>query len=124
MQLRRTQQKKSSRRYPQTDSASIIINCMVENYLRCYCSYHQEDWDLRLPTTEFLFNISVSKDLGSSPFKLDLRWTPKTLLDSISETDVPVQSVENFKLKLESLLEDVYFLYKFSKAPQASEAAS
>ena len=45
MKLCGIQLKMSSSRHPQTDGASEIMNGMVENYLRCYCSYHQNDWD-------------------------------------------------------------------------------
>ncbi len=35
--------KMSSSEHPQTDNSSEIMNRMVENYLRCYWNYHQDD---------------------------------------------------------------------------------
>lgn len=124
MKLSGIQLKMSSSRHPQTDGASEIMNRMVENYLRCYCSYHQDDWDELLPAAEFAYNSSVSEDLGISPFELDLGWIPKSPLDFISGAEIPVQSVEEFKQQLKHSLDDAQFSYKVSKARQASEASS
>ena len=48
--------KMSASKHPQTDGATEIMNIMVENYLRCYFSYHQNDWDELLPAAEFAYN--------------------------------------------------------------------
>ena len=44
--------KMSNSKHPQTDGATEIMNRMVENYLRCYFSYHQNAWDELLPAAE------------------------------------------------------------------------
>ena len=123
MNLSGIQLKMSSSRHPQTDGASEIMNRMVENYLRCYCSYHQDNWDELLPAAEFAYNSAVSEDLGFSPFELDLGWVPKSPLDFISGTEIPVQSLEDFKKQLKCSLDDAQFSYKVSKARQSSESA-
>ena len=123
MKLCGVQLKMSSSRHPQTDGASEIMNRMVENYLRCYCSYHQNDWDELLPAAEFAYNSAVSDDLGASPFELDLGCVPKSPLDFISGSEDPVESVDELRQKLKSSLEDAQFSYKVSKARQAAEAA-
>jgi len=115
--------KMSSSRHPQTDGASEIMNRMVENYLRCFCSYHQNDWDDLLPAAEFAYNSAVTEDLGMSPFELDLGWIPKSPLDFISGSEIPVQSVHEFKQRLKDSLEDAQYSYKVSKARQAAEAS-
>lgn len=71
MALSDIQLKMSSSRHPQKDGASEITNCMVENYLQCFCSYYQDNWDKLLPAAEFANNSSVSEDLEMSPFELD-----------------------------------------------------
>lgn len=43
MQFNGIQFKIPSIRHPQTDVESEIMNLMVYNYLRYYCSYHQDD---------------------------------------------------------------------------------
>jgi len=118
------QLKMSSSRHPQTDGASEIMNRMIENYIRCYCSYHQDDWDELLPAAEFAYNSAVTEDLGMSPFELDLGWVPKSALDFISGSEVPVQSVDEFKQRLKNSLEDAQYSYRVLKARQAAEAST
>jgi len=115
--------KMSTSRHPQTDGASEIMNRMVENYLRCYCSYNQDDWDNLLPAAEFAYNSAVSEDLGMSPFELDIGWKPKSALEFISGSGSIVQSVDELRDKLKGSLDDAQYSYKVSKARQSSEAS-
>lgn len=123
MELSGIQLKMSSSRHPQTDGASEIMNRLVENYLRCYCSYHQDDWDTLLPAAEFAYNSSVSDDLGMSPFELDLGWSPRNALDFISGYETSVESVDDLKKKLKDSLDDAQFSYKIAKSRQSAEAS-
>lgn len=52
----------SSRRHVQTNSASEIMTKMVENYIRCYISYDEDDWEELLPAVELDF---ISSNLVS-----------------------------------------------------------
>lgn len=52
--------KMSTSRHAQTDGASEVVNRMIGNYLRCYISYPQNDWDGFLPTAEFAYNSAVN----------------------------------------------------------------
>ena len=88
-------------RHPQTEGASEIMNRMVENDLRCYCSYNQNDWDNLLPAAEFAYNSAVSEDLGTSPFELDIGWKPKSALEFILCHGSLVQNVEEKKREIE-----------------------
>ena len=96
------------------------MNRMVENYLRCYCSYHQNEWDELLPAAEFSYNSEVADDLGMSPFELDLRWTPKSPLNTLSGKEIRAQNVEEFNEKLKASLEDAQYSYKIAKASQST----
>lgn len=70
--------------HPQTDGASEVMNRMVENYPRFYCSYHQDDsYDL-LSSAQFPYKYSISHDLGMSLFEVYLGYVPRTPLDIIS----------------------------------------
>ena len=118
MKLCDIQLKMSSSRHPQTDGASDLMNRMIENYLRCYCSHNQNYWDDLLPAAESAYNSAVSEDLGMSPFELDFGWNQKSALDFLTEPETPVKGVDDFKLVLKESLEDAKFSYKVSKARQ------
>ena len=120
MKLCAVKLKMSTSKHSQTDGATEIMNRMVENYLRCYCSYHQNDWDELLPAAEFAYNSAVTDDLGMSLFELDLGWTPKSPLDMLSGKEIPLQNVEEFKEKLKASLEDAQYSYKIAKASQSA----
>jgi hypothetical protein len=54
--------------HPQTDGQTERMNSVIEQYLRAYVSYLQEDWYEWLPLAEFTSNNSVSSTTGVSPF--------------------------------------------------------
>lgn len=102
--------------HPQTDGVSEIMNRMLENYLQCYCKYHQSDWDDLLASAAFSYNSAVIESMGCSPFELDLVYRPKTPLDFLSSNDSPVESVNEFKSRLRSFYEDAKFAQQLAKA--------
>ena len=110
----------STTHHPQTDGASEVMNRMLENYLRRYCSYRQDDWGTLLPAAEFAYNSAVSHDLGTSPFEIDLGWKPKSPLELVTAQDTPTESVNSFKHKLKSAFEDATFCHKLAKARQSA----
>lgn len=115
--------KMSTSRHPQTDGSSEIMNRMLENYLRCYCSYRQDDWAELLPSAEFAYNSAISEDLGTSPFEVDLGWCPRSPLDLLSGSRVSVESVEEFKTALQASIKDAQYSYKISRARQAAQSS-
>jgi transposase InsO family protein len=54
--------------HPQTDGQTERINAVMEQYLRAYVSYLQEDWADWLPLAEFAANNQASEATGVSPF--------------------------------------------------------
>jgi len=40
----------------------------MEQYLRIYCNYHQDDWSQLLSLAEFMYNNTKSASTGMSPF--------------------------------------------------------
>lgn len=123
MELCGVKLKMSSSRHPQTDGSSEIMNRMVENYIRCYCNYHQNDWDELLPGAEFAYNSAVSDDLGMTPFEADLGWNPKSPLDLMSSSNHLNETVAEFKERLKETLEDAKFAYQLAKADQSARSS-
>src|ERR1700674_2328212 len=57
--------------HPQTDGQTEIINKEVEQYLRRFTNFEQDDWADWLPIAEFAHNDHVSSSMQSSPFYLN-----------------------------------------------------
>ncbi len=53
--------------HPQTDGQSERVNQTLEQYLRCFTSYNQDDWSSLLPMAELAYNNSYSESIGMSP---------------------------------------------------------
>ncbi|KAB5587886.1 Retrotransposable element Tf2 [Ceratobasidium theobromae] len=54
----------------QTDGQSERVNQWLEGYLRSYCNYRQSDWAEWLPMAEFVYNNSVNRMTGKTPFEI------------------------------------------------------
>ncbi|KAH8148282.1 uncharacterized protein LAJ45_07735 [Morchella importuna] len=54
--------------HPQTDGQTESINAVMEQYLRSYVSYQQDDWTRLLAMAEFAANNHVSETTRISPF--------------------------------------------------------
>ncbi|KAF8828383.1 hypothetical protein HHX47_DHR4000730 [Lentinula edodes] len=54
--------------HPQTNGQMEQVNQSVEAYIRIYCSYDQDGWDLLLPMAEFVYNNTPNTTTGVSPF--------------------------------------------------------
>jgi hypothetical protein len=63
-------QRLSSSYHPETDGATERMNQTLEEYLRLFCSYAQDDWAARLPSAELAINNRDSASTGVSPFFL------------------------------------------------------
>ncbi|SPC65292.1 related to pol protein [Ustilago sp. UG-2017b] len=63
--------------HPQTDGQMERVNQVVEQYLRMYCNYEQNDWADLLDTAAFVYNNTVHNSIGVSPFFACYGWNPK-----------------------------------------------
>ncbi|SPC62201.1 related to pol protein [Ustilago sp. UG-2017b] len=63
--------------HPQTDGQTERVNQVVEQYLRMYCNYEQDDWADLLDTAAFVYNNTVHNSIGVSPFFACYGWDPK-----------------------------------------------
>ena len=62
---------------PQTDGQTERMNQVLEDYLRHFCSYYQDNWDKILDMAEFSINNLNSASLGVSPFFFTYGHHPK-----------------------------------------------
>ena len=67
----------SIRYHPQTDGQSERMNAVMEQCLRTYVSYQQDNWVMLLVTCEFAANSQCSETLKTSPFLANYGWHPR-----------------------------------------------
>jgi len=93
---------------PQMDGQMERINQEIEQYLRLFTSYRQNDWASWLPLVEFAHNNSVTVT-GHSPFKVLYGYDPEFVVSPNSHSKVPVaeermNTLKDMKEDAESIL--------------------
>ena len=54
--------------HPEGDGQTERTNQTLEQYLRIFCNYQQDNWNTLLPLAEFTYNNTPSATMGISPF--------------------------------------------------------
>jgi transposase InsO family protein len=68
--------------HPQTDGQTERQNRTLEENLRAYVNYEQDDWDTKLVAAELAYNTSEHASTGHSPFYLNYGYHPHLPLDA------------------------------------------
>jgi hypothetical protein len=63
--------------HPQTDGQTECTNSILEQYLRLYLNYQQDDWISLLPLAEFSYNNSIQSSNRHSPFMTNYGFYPR-----------------------------------------------
>jgi hypothetical protein len=63
--------------HPETDGQTERTNQTLEQYLRMYANYQQDDWYRLLPLAEFAYNNANSETTGVSPFFANKGYHPR-----------------------------------------------
>ena len=71
------QLKHSSSFHPETDGQTERINSIIEQYLRAFVNFHQDNWVQWLPLAEFAMNNVPSETTGVSPFFANYGFNPQ-----------------------------------------------
>jgi transposase InsO family protein len=88
----------STAHHPQTDGQTERANRTLEDMLRAFVNYKQDNWDDCLSAAEFAYNNSTQASTGYTPFHLDCGQTPIVPSSLLNQTLYPsnVDSVEDF----------------------------
>src|SRR5881396_436274 len=78
MNLLDIKQKLSTAFHPKTDGQTKRVNQSLEQYLRMFSNYEQNNWSELLPMAEFSYNNSITSATGLSPFYANYRYHPET----------------------------------------------
>ena len=90
--------KMSTAYHPQTDGQTERVNGVLEQYLRAYVNYEQDNWASLLPQAEFAYNNSTSATTKQSPFFANYGFNPRfTILDSSTLTPAADEHADNLK---------------------------
>jgi hypothetical protein len=82
---------KSTAYHPQSDGQTERVNQVLEQYLRIFCDYQQDDWFDLLPLAEFSYNNAQHASTLMSPFFANYGFNPRCSLQVSGPTD-PAQN--------------------------------
>ena len=95
--------------HPQTDGQTERVNQVIEQYLRCFVNYQQDDWVDLLPTMEFTYNNTIHSSIGHSPFYANYGFHPTFDPQLPNESKVPAaeEHIKNLQDLSELLREEM-----------------
>ena len=87
--------------HPQGDGQTERVNQTLEQYLRCYCNYQQDNWAALLPLAEFAYNNAPNETTGTSPFFANKGYHPNLAVHP--ERDLASARARDFAVDLGEL---------------------
>ena len=83
--------------HPETDGQTERNNQTLEQMLRNYVNYKQDDWDAHLSAAEFAYNNAKQASTGATPFFLSTGQNPLVPAGLLNiENEINVPSTEDF----------------------------
>ena len=86
--------------HPETDGQTECVNQILEQYLRLYINYEQDNWGDLLPLAEFAYNNTSHSATGVTPFFANYGYHP---LLNIQVQQVPSTQAAQMAADLDSL---------------------
>lgn len=103
--------------HPETDGQTERANAVLEQYLRAYVSYLQDDWAAWLPLAEFTANAHRSESTGMSPFFANYGFHPRMGFEPVEPpTKIPAQDAE-------ALVEKMKAIFSYNSAAMSAAQA-
>lgn len=87
--------------HPQSDGQTERTNQTLEQYLRLYCNYKQDNWAELLPIAEFAYNNSTHSATQKSPFFANYGYHPS--INVSLDTSVPSAEAHDYSRSLSEL---------------------
>src|ERR1700730_6906257 len=91
--------------HPEGDGQTERTNQTLEQYLRCYCNYQQDNWSELLPLAEFAYNNAPSATTGISPFFANKGYHPNITVHP--ERDLSSARAKEFVVDLDELHQEL-----------------
>ena len=86
--------------HPETDSQTKRVNQILEQYLRIFVNYQQDNWEHLLPLAEFAYNNTQHSATTVTPFFTNKGFHPRL---EVSLDSVPSKSAHEMALDLKEL---------------------
>lgn len=87
--------------HPEANGQTKCANQTLEQYLRIFCSYQQDNWSELLPIAEFAYNNAPNASTGVSPFFANKGYNPSLTVHP--EYDLASERACNFVVNLNDL---------------------
>jgi Chromo (CHRromatin Organisation MOdifier) domain len=95
----------STSHHPQTDGQTEKANRTLEEMIRHYINYQQNNWDDLLPALEHAYNSSVHATTGLAPFMMTFGQITINMADILIEpSSTSVESVSEFVKRIQGLV--------------------
>ena len=92
--------------HPETDGQTERVNQILEQYLRIYTNYQQDDWCELLPLAEFAYNNTPHTATGVSPFFANKGFHPLLSISPPDPSSPLAADVANDLISLQHYLQD------------------
>ena len=91
--------------HPEGDGQTERMNQTLEQYLRIYCNYQQDNWSSLLPLAEFAYNNAPNATTGISPFFANKGYHPNITVHP--ERDLTSNRARDFAVDLDQLHQEL-----------------
>ena len=91
--------------HPEGDGQTKRTNQTLEQYIRIYCNYQQDNWKQLLPLGEFAYNNAPSATTGISPFFANKGYHPNITV--YPERDLSSARAKEFVVDLDELHQEL-----------------
>jgi hypothetical protein len=116
-----TSRKLSTAFHPETDGQTERTNATLEQYLRAYCNYQQDDWEKLLPMAEFCYNNTQSETTKVTPFFANYGYHPR-FAPSLGKIEGGFPEVAEYVSALTNLHRELQAEIGYAQAAQAEQA--
>lgn len=91
--------------HPETDGQTENTNAILEQYLRAYVGYLQDDWYEWLPLAEFAMNQAQSETTRTSPFFTNYGFHPRMGFEPVATEQKPAtRDANEFALTMKAIV--------------------
>jgi len=107
--------------HPQTDGQTELANATLEQYIRVYCNYQQNDWEKLLPIAEFCYNNTQTGTTRITRFFANYGYHPRFTPDLGTQNN-ETPEVSEYVAALRKLHEELRVEIKETQMAQTEQA--